>query len=246
MRLVLSEKGLQWRENLLNLRKGDQFAPEYLKLNPKAVVPTLVHDGRVIRESSIINEYVDQVFPEPPLKPADPYLRASMRLLIKIFDDDVHPSVGALVFATALRHQMKEMKSPEELEKHLRQIADPRRRERQRLGIELGLKSPAAQDAIVTLRKVIAEMEGRLDDSPWLAGNSYSLADAAAAPYIVRMEAIGLGPMWSRSSVIPEWLKRVEARENWRRLKDPWGTASFRDMVARYATRSTAELADLL
>jgi glutathione S-transferase len=246
VRLVLSEKRLEWFENLLNLRKGDQFASEYLKLNPKAVVPTLVHDGRVIRESSIINEYVDQVFREPTLKPTDPYLRACMRLLVKIFDDDVHPSVGVLVFATALRHQMKEMKSPEELKEHLRQIADPKRRERQRLGLELGLKSPAAKEAIATLRKVIGEMETRLTDNPWLAGEAYTLADAAAAPYIVRIDAIGLSRMWGRTSAIPDWLHRVEAREAYRRLKDPWGSASFREMVTRYATRSSLELEELL
>ncbi len=50
---------------------GDQFDPEYLKLNPKAVVPILVHDGRVIVESTVICEYVDEDFPEPSLKPAD-------------------------------------------------------------------------------------------------------------------------------------------------------------------------------
>lgn len=246
VRLVLSEKRVEWTETLLNLRKGEQFTSEYLKLNPKAVVPTLVHDGRVIRESSIINEYVDHVYREPALKPSEPYLRACMRLLIKVFDDDVHPSLGVLIFATALRHQMMEMKSPEELEAHLQQIVDPRRRERQRLGLELGLKSPAAREAISTLKKVIGDLEMRLTDSPWLGGNAYTLADAAVAPYIVRMDAIGLSPMWGQKSAIPDWLQRVEAREAYRRLRDPWGSASFREMIAGYARRSTSELEALL
>ena len=54
VRIVMAEKQLTWSEIILNLRKGDQFSPEYLKLNPKAVVPTLIHDDRVISESTVI------------------------------------------------------------------------------------------------------------------------------------------------------------------------------------------------
>ncbi len=59
------------RPQLIGPTLDDQFDPEYLKLNPKAVVPALVHDGRVIVEFTVICEYVDEVFPEPSLKPAD-------------------------------------------------------------------------------------------------------------------------------------------------------------------------------
>ena len=71
VRIVLAAKGLAWEEICLNLRKGEQFAPQYLRLNPRAVVPTLVHDGAVIRESSVINEYLEDCFPEPPLRPVN-------------------------------------------------------------------------------------------------------------------------------------------------------------------------------
>jgi glutathione S-transferase len=53
----------------LNLRAGDQQSPQYLKLYPNAVVPTLVNDGTVIIESSVISEYLDDAYPEPPLRP---------------------------------------------------------------------------------------------------------------------------------------------------------------------------------
>ena len=94
VKLVLAEKGLEWDENRLNLRRGDQFSPEYLALNPKGVVPTLVHDNVVIRESTIINEYLDDAFPEPSLRPSSPAETSLMRLWVKTFDDDVHPAVG--------------------------------------------------------------------------------------------------------------------------------------------------------
>ena len=64
MRLVLEEKAIPYEEIDLNLQKGDQFDPDYLKLNPKAVVPTVIHDWRVIRESTLICEYLDEKWPE--------------------------------------------------------------------------------------------------------------------------------------------------------------------------------------
>src|SRR5262245_32702509 len=86
VRFALGEKRLAWEGHYLDLHKGDQFAPEYLKLNPKGVVPTLVHDGRVIVESTVINEYLDEVSPEAPLKPDNPGARAAMRVWTKAVD----------------------------------------------------------------------------------------------------------------------------------------------------------------
>ena len=63
-RLALAEKGVAFDSRLLTLR-GDQFDPDYMKLNPNAVVPTLVHDGNVVIESTVIMHYVDEAFPGP-------------------------------------------------------------------------------------------------------------------------------------------------------------------------------------
>lgn len=48
VRLVLFEKGLAWESRQINLFRSEQYEPEYLKLNPKGLVPTLVHDGRPV------------------------------------------------------------------------------------------------------------------------------------------------------------------------------------------------------
>jgi hypothetical protein len=76
VRFALGEKNLAWQGHYLDILKGDQFAPEYQKLNPKAVVPTLDHDDNVIVESTVINEYLDEAFPDVPLKPKSPVERA--------------------------------------------------------------------------------------------------------------------------------------------------------------------------
>ena len=80
VRLALAEKGLDWDGHYIEtgFDKRDQHDPGYLKLNPRGMVPTLVHDGRVIRESNVILEYIEDAFPAPPLRPADPYERADI------------------------------------------------------------------------------------------------------------------------------------------------------------------------
>src|ERR1700682_2861769 len=78
-RLALAEKGVRFDSRLMTLR-GDQFEPAYLKLNPNAVVPTLVHDDSVIIESTVIMRYVDEAFPGISLTPSDPLARAKVRM----------------------------------------------------------------------------------------------------------------------------------------------------------------------
>ena len=79
-RLALAEKGLEFESRLMTLR-GDQFDPDYMRLNPNAVVPTLVHDGRVIIESTVIMHYVDEAFAGAALTTSDPLERAQARMV---------------------------------------------------------------------------------------------------------------------------------------------------------------------
>ena len=70
-RIAFAEKGIEWESNLIDLSKGEQFALEYLELNSEAVVPTLVHDGFILRESSVIIDYIDQMEPSNPSVPSN-------------------------------------------------------------------------------------------------------------------------------------------------------------------------------
>jgi len=80
VRAVLLEKGLAWTTRLVDLTRMEQKRPEYLALNPNGVVPTLVHGDRVLYESNVITEYLDDVFPDPPLYPRDPWARAQAKI----------------------------------------------------------------------------------------------------------------------------------------------------------------------
>jgi glutathione S-transferase len=70
VRITMRAKELDWESVKVDLFKAEQYDPKYLKLNPKGIVPTLMHDGKVIIESTLICEYLDDTFPEPRLIPA--------------------------------------------------------------------------------------------------------------------------------------------------------------------------------
>src|SRR5437868_8661699 len=88
VRFVLNAKKLPFSEVKLDLMAGDQLKPEYLKLNPNGVVPTLDHDGAIIIDSSVIVEYLDEVAPAPQkFTPQEPAARAHMRSLMRFIDE---------------------------------------------------------------------------------------------------------------------------------------------------------------
>src|ERR1700741_2966900 len=83
VRFALAEKMLPWESRYVDILRGEQFAPAYVALNPKAVVPTLVHDGAVIVESTVICEYLEETFPDNPIYPRSPLDRARVRMWTK-------------------------------------------------------------------------------------------------------------------------------------------------------------------
>ena len=124
VRFAMAEKGLEWDGVYIDILNGDQFKPEYLKINPKAVVPTLVHDDLVIPESTVICEYLDHIEPHISLHPTDPWEHAQVRYWTKSVDEELHPACGAITFACSHRHTIIGNMSKEELEEFLSSTPD--------------------------------------------------------------------------------------------------------------------------
>ena len=221
VRLVLAEKGLEWKGHYVDIIRGEQFDPDYLKINPKAVVPTLVHEGHVIRESTVINEYLDEVFPNPPLKPPNAVARAGMRLWTKMVDEGLHVSCAAITFSLFHRHAVLKMPTTE-LETFLQNTRDPAFRARKRVWVLKGLEAPDVRDAIKFHDRTPAEMETALATAPWLAGDSYSLADVSLTPYVNRLEMLGMAAMWRDRPRVADWFERIRARPNFKPAVLDW------------------------
>jgi glutathione S-transferase len=210
VRIVLAEKGLEYREHLMTLR-GDQFDAGYMKLNPNAVVPTLVHDGRPVIESSVILYYLDEAFSEPPLMPADVHQRALVRQYNKLIDEYVHNSCTILTFATAFRPWFAGL-SGEEIERKLAKSPSKQRTEYKRDVALHGLDSKYVKDALGHHEKLLKRMDAALQSGTWLAGGHFSLADAAVIPYILRLDLLRLRKLWEGFPRIDAWYERMRAR----------------------------------
>jgi glutathione S-transferase len=94
VRLCLEEKGLEYEGRVVDLARLEHHSPEYLRINPLGVIPTLVHDGRLLHESGTICEYLDEVYPDPPLRPDTAYERAEMRNLVRHVDGLIATPTG--------------------------------------------------------------------------------------------------------------------------------------------------------
>ncbi|MBM3557994.1 MAG: maleylacetoacetate isomerase, partial [Alphaproteobacteria bacterium] len=94
VRIALALKGLRPQLVFVHLTRGggEQKSPDYRKINPQALVPTLItDDGHVLGQSLAIIEYLDETHPKPPLLPADPLGRARVRALALAVACEIHP-----------------------------------------------------------------------------------------------------------------------------------------------------------
>jgi glutathione S-transferase len=230
VRLALAEKGIGFDSVLMTLR-GDQFEPAYLKLNPNAVVPTLVHDGNVIIESTVIMHYVDEAFAGPALTPDEPLMRARLRMIEKLMDEYVHVSCMTLTFATANRASLAKL-PPAEFEAELAKAPDPKRADIKRQVVTKGLDAAPIADALHIHEKLLDSIEAAMRDGPYIAGAGWSLADAAATPYIWRLEKLKLAPMWQTRPGVARWYERIRARPSFKIAVDDWITDADRERYA--------------
>ena len=216
VRVVLAEKGLAWESRRLELLKFEHLQPEYLRINPNGVVPTLVHDGRTIVESSVICEYLDEAFPRPPLMPADAYGRARVRAWLKYFDDVLHPALRALSFERLYRPLLAGLPR-EELERRLAAHPNPAR-------AKAFLEPSTAPADLAPLRKAVARLDEALHDE-WLTGAGFGLADVALAPFAERLTHLGLADLWAGHRKVRDWIERLLSRPGVRAAQAP---AQFR------------------
>jgi glutathione S-transferase len=211
VRTTLKEKGLAYKSHYLRIPEGEHLTPDDLAINPDGQLPALVHDGAVITETSVINEYLDDAFPDPLLRPASPIERARMRRWSQIVDEHLFHAIATIGWAFGIGPILRE-RGLAEFEKSLGRITLHSKRQKW-LKAYHGFPQEDIDEARAKIASCVERMERTLADHPHLAGPTYSLADINVLSSAERM------PRWApdlmNQKVSPrswDWLQRMMAR----------------------------------
>ena len=217
VRICLLEKRLPFTVKWLNLGLMDQKRPDYLALNPTGLVPTLVHDGKAIYESNVINEYIDAIFPNPPLVPKDAYGQARMRMWFA-FENDFAKPFRDCAYETLGKERLQSSGiTPDKLREEIA------KRTSNEAYIRFATKvlTTPRDDALLAERHLVLlekmdTMERQLADGrPWLCGDQFTLADIALGPRVDMFPIIGIADIYQRFPHIGKFMERVKARPSW-------------------------------
>ena len=211
VRFVLNAKNIPFSEIKLDLLAGDQLKPDYLKLNPNGVVPTLDHDGAIVIDSSVIIEYLDEIAPQPlDFTPHDPVQRAKMRTLMHFMDEMPAAAVRVPTFNLAFLPRFAAMSEDDFV---AFANSKPLRREFMLAMGRKGFPQKDMDEAQARLRRTYERMDAEIAKSggPWLLGKDISLADVMAMPALVRMADLGQDAAWQDLPRVQRWFEAIRA-----------------------------------
>ena len=214
VRFVLNAKGIPFEERKLNLLEGDQLKPEYLQINPNGVVPSLVHDGVPVIDSSVIIEYLDELKPEPqPLRPKGLKDLARMRTMMRYIDEMPAAAIRVPTFNIAFLPRFQRMSEAEFL---AFAESKPLRKEFMLAMGQTGFPKKDMDDALDRLRRTIERMDMWIGESggPFLMGHQLTLADIAVMPTLVRLEDLALAHLWADHPAIARWYAMIKMQQS--------------------------------
>lgn len=210
VRICLAEKGLDYVDRHINLAAFEHLTPAYLAINPNGVVPSLRHDGEVIIESTVICEYLEEVFPAVALSPPTAAGRAHMRAWLRFIDEVPSMAIRVPTFQNLVLPSYQRLSKDE-----FARLADSmpvRKQFIMRMGQD-GFSSAEYQGSIEQLDRSLKRMEKALERGPWLLGAQYTIADICVVPVLHRMAELGMAAMWkSDAPRVADWYARLAAR----------------------------------
>lgn len=211
VRLCLAEKGLAYESRLVDMLRGDQHSPEYLAMNPNGVVPVLLHGDRVLYESSVIAEYLDELFPQPPIRPDDPYDRLVMRNFVRWVDEHCLPRLIVFNWSQAMQATAARWNDGE-LADRLARVPSAARKEAWTRVARKPYTDEEKAAAMAGLLELLQRMQTMLGaQRTWLVGEGYSIADIAAVPFVMRISELN-PPAIAEYPAVRAWWARVRER----------------------------------
>lgn len=217
VRIVLLEKGLSWTTRLVDLTKMEQKHPDYLKLNPNGVVPTLVHGDRVIYESNVITEYLDAAFPQPRLYPADPWECAQAKMW-QAFELAMAKEYRPLMYLRVIGPYDRTRPKDEVMADARRSTDDPAHLDwisRVYDGTAVSEHEAALLDSLLYQR--LDRLEQALAGREFLVGRRFSIADLSVFPRVAMYPIVQLPIDPVRSPNLCAWMARVSERPSMQR-----------------------------
>jgi glutathione S-transferase len=232
VRLTLKEKGLAYRSHYMDLPGGAHLTPEYLAINPDGQVPALVHDGQAITETTVINEYIDDAFPDPPLRPASAIERAHMRRWGAVVDEHLFHAIATIGWSQGIGPILRE-EGEAEFKKKLAKLTVPSKRQKWMKAF-YGFPQEDIEEARRMIRVSVERAERALAQHPFLAGSTYSLADINVLSSVERI------PRWAPDLMTAEvsprtwdWFHRMMARPTVKATYSPSDEAPMRHTEVR-------------
>lgn len=209
---MLKEKGVEFEFHYVDLLKFEQHAPEYLAINPQGTVPTLIHDGRRLTESSPMCEYIDAAFPGPSLRPRSAPALYQMRRWCRDVDTKYAPALSVLGWHAFMGPMVRSM-DPAEVERLIARIPLKERRIAWTTAVRSTFTEEQLAGARARIAGWIAAMDAQLAESPYLAGPEYSVADVVcfANAYALPVSQPQLATR-ERAPHYFDWLRRIYAR----------------------------------
>lgn len=215
VRLGLAEIGLDYHSQIVDFSKSEQHSAAYLELNPDGVVPTLIDDGFVVVESSLILEYLDQYYNDGKLMPADRKQATTARhWLLRCLA--VHAAINTITFSTGARDQILASQTPEHIAASIAKMPDPVAQLKRKDLLSHGLQSVYVDQALGQLQRSFTDMERALAQHNWITGAEFGIADIALLSYVDRLDRLGFAGLWGgETAPVGAWLARMKARPSY-------------------------------
>jgi len=210
VRICLAEIGLAFESCHIDLASGEQTSPDFLAINPNGVVPALKHGDDIITESTVICEYLAEVFGRGALIPDTPVETANMRAWLRYIDEVPSMAVRVPSYQHGLVGYFKNMTNSEFV-KYIE--TKPIRKYFFRKMGRQGFNQADYDESIEQMIQCVSRLDQRLREGPWILGERYTLVDVCLAPLFQRLHDLGLQYIWTNGSpVVTDWFERLKLR----------------------------------
>jgi glutathione S-transferase len=225
VKLVLAEKNLKWKNHSLNLLTCENLQPSYIRLNPKGVVPTLIHDGKVITDSVVIIRYLDEQFPHPLLTPAESLLQEKMSGWIDLQNqfpmrELMYGNYRGIEGAVLRRSvQIKQKLLPKLIQENpeLKEQYEAKLNDVRQWNVSIQDVNEIA-NINGRIEPILAQLEEQLSQTDWLCDTTYSLADVVWTAVLNRLDELKFSYLWAENTrpALKAYFNRIKARPSFK------------------------------